>query len=160
MENIRLIHWISGLILVVILGLTGWSYFQKVQVNQAIASVQEQTQTVQGQLDKIEEQKLDAIIAAQEIVDRVDATSIKWSKVITNLIAVTPLDIFYRSYSAAADGRMNLSVITDTYDAAAHLISILDNDSQFSKPFVGSITRGTTETGGEVVNFGITFNVR
>lgn len=158
--NVRLSHWVAGFIFVVVLVLTGWAHFQKIQLNKALVETEVQVNQVESQLDQMREQKLDAVVAAQAVIDEVKASSIQWSKVVIKLLDVTPLDVFYNSYNASVEGKMTVNALTDSYDSAAQLISVLDKESLFSNVFVGSLTKGDADSGSEVVSFGVTFNVQ
>lgn len=158
-SNFTWIHLVSFLILGVVLVMTAWAAYQRYSFTSKIASIEAQVQEVDLQLSELGEQKLDAIVVAQQTVETIEQTQILWSEVVTHLLNITPLDVVYRSYSASSEGNMSVSVLTDSYDSAAQLISILNKDTQFGGAFVSSITKGSSESGSEVVSFGITFNV-
>jgi len=157
--NLRFIHLIAGVLLVGVMLLTGWAYLQKYRIAKAMAVVESDIEQVQDALDEKTEQKLDSVVIAQNTIEAVEESSIVWSSVLTRLLTVTPLDVFYRSYSASLDGQMSVSVLTDTYDSAAQLIALLDEDNTFEDVFVSSLTKGTAEAGFDVVSFGIVFSV-
>ncbi len=158
--NARIIHWIAGAVLTLVLVFTAWAYVQVVRTKGALLDVKVQTQTVQAELDQIKAEKLDAVIAAQGIVDQVKAGDIQWSGVLAKLLEVTPLDVFYRSYTASVDGKLTLSALSDDYDSAAQLLSILNQTPPFTGVFTSSLTRGSAESGSEVVSFGVTLDVQ
>ncbi len=158
--NARLIHWIAGGVLALVLVLTAWAYIQVARTKGALEDVKVQTQTVQAELDQIKAAQLDAVIAAQEIVDQVKAGDIQWSGVLVKLLEVTPLDVFYRSYTASVDGKLSLSALSDDYDSAAQLLSVLNQTPPFTGVFTSSLTRGSAESGSEVVSFGVTLNAQ
>lgn len=153
-------HLIAGMALVGVLVATGWFYYQRHSLNQQIATLQSEITDTQTELNGLREKQLDSIIVAQQTVTQVETSAIVWSEVIAHLQKITPLDVFYRSYSASADGKMTVSVLTDTYESAAELISVFSSDEQFSDPFVSSLAKGSTESGAGVVSFGVTFNVQ
>lgn len=157
--NLRFIHLIAMIALVAVVVLTGWAYFQKYRLNNAVEAVEADIATTQAQLDEMQEQNLDAVVVAQQVVSEVE-NAIIWSDVVTDLIQVTPLDIFYRSYSASKDGRMSVNVLTDSYDSAAQLIAVLSQEELFQDVFASSLTRGSSDSGFDVVSFGLTFNVQ
>ena len=158
--NVRLSHWVAGFIFVVVLVMTGWAQFQKNKFEKALASGEIQLNQVETQLEQLRAEKLDAVIAAQAVNDHVQASSLKWSGVVTKLLSVTPLDVFYNSYNASSEGKMTVNALTDTYESAAQLISVLDKESLFSDVFVGSLTKGSSDSGSDVVSFGVAFNVQ
>ena len=158
--NARLIHWIAGAVLAFVLLWTLWAYVQMVRTKGAIEAVAAQTQAAQAQLDQIRAQQLDAVIAAQQTADQVRAGDIQWSGVLAKLLEVTPLDVFYRSYTASVDGKLTLSALSDDYDSAAQLLSVLNQTEPFSGVFTSSLTRGSAESGSEVVSFGVTLNAQ
>jgi Tfp pilus assembly protein PilN len=158
--NVRLVHWVAGLIFVVVLALTGWAQFQKSQLNADLTDVEAETNQVETLLDQMRADKLDAVIIAQQLADQVESEAVQWSGVVTRLLNITPLDVFYNSYSASVDSQMNVNAITDSYESAAQLISVLDKESTFTDVFVPSLTQGDSDTGSEVVSFGVSFNVK
>lgn len=158
--NARLVHWIAGAVLAFVLIWTLWAYVQVVRTKGAIQKVAAQTQSVQAQLDQVKAQQLDAVIAVQQTVDQVRAGDIQWSGVLAKLLEVTPLDVFYRSYTASVDGKLTLSALSDDYDSAAQLISILNQTQPFTEVFTSSLTRGSAESGSEVVSFGVTLSAQ
>lgn len=158
--NARLIHWIAGAVLGVVVLATVWAYFQVWSVKGNLKDVATQTEAVQAELDQIVAQKLDAVIAAQQVVDQVRAGDIQWSAILAKLLEVTPLDVFYRSYTASVDGNLTLSALSDDYDSAAQLLSVLNQTEPFGGVFTSSLTRGSAESGSEVVSFGVTLNVQ
>lgn len=158
--NLSMTHWLAGLVLVAVLGWTGWLYYQSQSLTDQVGSLQLEISETQSELDQLKEQSLDAVIVAQQTIDEIGASSIVWSEVLTHLQQITPVDIFYRSYSASADGRMTVSVIADSYDSAAALLSIFESDERFSEAFAASLTQGSTESGAGVVSFGLTFNAQ
>lgn len=149
----------SILVLVFVLAWTGFSVYQKHSLNRDIATLMSETADAQAQLDQMKAEALDSLIVAQETVAEVAETGIVWSDVMAHLGEITPLDIFYRSYSASSDGTMTVSVLSDSYDSAAGLLSIFEEDESFGDAFASSLTQGSTDSGSSVVSFGLTFNV-
>ncbi|HCW32784.1 MAG: hypothetical protein UT55_C0068G0012 [Candidatus Peregrinibacteria bacterium GW2011_GWE2_39_6] len=156
----RLTHLISlGILVIIFLG-TGWTYFRNYQLNQAIAKTQNDIQVAQQHLANLQAQNLDVLIVAQQTMAQIDK-EILWSKVISDLIKIMPIDIFYRSYSASANGTLSLSVLAPSYEAAADLIKLINNQPRFSNAFVASLTKGGSSVNStdSLISFGITFNV-
>ncbi len=158
--NLNFIHLIAGVLLVGVVLLTSWAYFQKYNLNKALATTEIDLEEVQDALDEKSEQKLDSVVIAQNTIASVEESEIVWSEALTRLLKITPIDVFYRSYSASMDGQMSVSVLTDTYDSAAQLISVLDDDNTFGEVFVSSLNQGSADTGFDIVSFGITFSVQ
>lgn len=158
--NARLVHWVAGAVLGLVLLWTLLAYVQMVRTKGAIEDVATQMQTAQAQLDQIKAQRLDAVIAAQQTADQVRAGDIRWSGILAKLLEVTPLDVFYRSYTASVDGKLSLSALSDDYDSAAQLLSVLNQTEPFSGVFTSSLARGSAESGSEVVSFGVTLDVQ
>lgn len=157
--NLGFVHLLAGAALVVVLLLTGWAYLQKHNLNNELVTVEANMAQVQAQLDKMTEQKLDSTVVAQNTIKQVKDTEIIWSEVLTRLLDATPVNVFYRSYTASMDGKLAVSVLTDSYDTAAQLISVLDQEDAFENVFVSSLSKGSASTGFDVVSFGVTFSV-
>lgn len=157
--NLKLVHWVAGVLVLVVLVLTSVAALQKVRLSRAIVQTEAAVAEADQRLIAIQEKHLDSIIAAQQQITEVRGSSVRWSQVLVKLLSLTPVDVFYRAYSAAVDGRMNVSVLTDSYASAADLIAILTKEEAFSDVFVSSITQGASESGNDVVSFGLTFNV-
>lgn len=149
---------VSALILAVVLVGTGWVFYKSYRLDASLAAVEKGLKSSQDQLDELKAEHLDSLVVAQETVKEVEA-SIVWSQVVQQLLKTTPVNIFYRSYSASNDGKMSVSVVTDSYTSAANLISVLNQSKVFSNAFVASLARGSSDAGSSVVTFGITFNI-
>ncbi|MDP2624654.1 MAG: hypothetical protein Q8P27_00535 [Candidatus Peregrinibacteria bacterium] len=158
--NLQFSHLVAGLVVLVVVALTGWAYFQRYNLNNQISEVAGEIIQVEAELESLTEKQLDSVIIAQQTVDDLETSAIQWSEAVTNLLSVTPLDIFYRSYTASSNGKMSVSVLTDSYDSAANLISVLEGSDDFSEVFVSSLTQASDESGAGVVSFGVTFNVQ
>lgn len=159
-SSLKLSHIAAGVVVLFVLLLTGWSAYQRYSVQQSIKDVDSQISETNTALDEMRAKQVESIIVAAQTVDQVQARAITWSEVITQLLEITPVDIFYRSYSASNEGEMTVSVLATSYESAAQLISILDGEPTFSNPFVASLTQGFTDSGTGVVSFGVTFNVQ
>lgn len=157
--NLGFVHLLAGAALVVVLALTGWAYLEKHNLNKELVTVEANMAQIQSELAKMTEQKLDSTVVAQNTIKQVKDTEIVWSGVLTRLLDVTPVNVFYRSYTASMDGKLSVSVLTDSYDSASQLISVLDNEDDFEDVFVSSLTKGSASTGFDVVSFGVTFSV-
>jgi Tfp pilus assembly protein PilN len=157
--NVSLGPWVAGVIFVIVLALTGWTHVQKGQLNTALIDIEVETNLAEKQLSQMRDADLDAIVVAQGVINDVEAVSIRWSDVVSQLLEVTPLDVFYTSYSASVDGKMNLNAFTDSYGSAAQLISVLDRNPLFVDVFVPSLTQGSSDSGANMVSFGLAFNV-
>lgn len=157
--RVRLTHWVAGLVLAAVLGWVGWAHVQKASLKKDLIDVERRTTEAEAQLAAMTSSQLDAVIVAKTVSDQVRSGAIQWSDVIVRLLKVTPLDVFYHSYSASVEGKMTVNATTDTYESAAQLISILTQDSSFSEVFVPSLTEGEADTGASRVSFGVTFNV-
>jgi Tfp pilus assembly protein PilN len=152
-------HLVAIAAIGLVLALTAWTFVQKRSVEKDLLTVESNVSDVQSQLDALAEKELDEVAIAQEVISDVEENSVVWSDTILHLLSVTPLDIYYRNYSAAADGAMSVSVLTDSYDSAAHLIAVLEDDDSFVDVFTSSLSLGNSSAGGDVVSFGLTFNV-
>jgi len=159
-SSLRLSHLAAGAVVLFVLLLTGWSAYQRYSVQQSIDEVNSHIGETNTALDEMSSKQVESIIVAAQTVDQVQARAITWSSVITKLLEITPVDIFYRSYSASSEGEMTVSVLATSYESAAELISILEGEPTFSNPFVASLTQGSTDSGTGVVSFGVTFNIQ
>lgn len=157
--NLSLSQFLAVVVLLAVLAWMGWSYLERSNLNQAIATLQIEISDAEAQLEQLKAESLDAVIVAQQTVEQVEASAILWSEMIAHLEQITPVNVFYRSYSASVDGRMALSVLTDSYDSAADLLSIFEEDTSFGNAFAASLTQGSTDSGIGVVSFGLTFAV-
>lgn len=154
----RLGTFFAMMILIVVLLASGWTIFRHYRIKTELASTQSKISTVQQELETLREEQLDALVLAQQTKNQVKK-SIQWSKQINDLIQLMPSNIFFSSYSASVDGRMSVSVLADSYQAAADLIELFNTKEAYADVFVGSVARGSSETGGSVVSFTITFKI-
>lgn len=102
------------------------------------------------QNDQIEE-----LVVAQELKDTIAANTVFWSKVVDRLDDLTPVSVFFSSYSASEDGSLQLSGLADNNESVSDVISVLERSRSFDNVFVPSLTVGTTADGQQVVSFSL-----
>ncbi len=157
--NLGFMHLIAAAALIVVLSLTGFAFIKKHNLTKDLIEVEADIVAVEDQLEEKAEQNLDSTVVAQNTIDQVEESQIIWSRVLVSLLDLTPVDVFYRSYSASLDGELSVSVLTDSYDSAAQLISKLDDENDFEDVFVSSLSKGSADAGFDVVSFGVNFSV-
>jgi len=123
-----------------------------------VSRVESQRLEIVAEINLLKEQQLEEIFVAQDLETLVEIESVEWSKVISKLKDLTPVTVFFSSYSAGREGELTLSALGDSYDAVADVIAALTKSSDFENVFVPSVTLGTTGEGQEVVSFSLTVN--
>lgn len=130
-------------------------YFSKTSLGKDIAEADSSIADLEEQVSELEEQSLDEATVAQEVIALLEASEVLWSEVIGDLLEVTPLDIYYSSYSGNENGYVTVNALGDSYYAVADLIEVLADDSKFEDVFVPSVS--SVSGGDEMVTFSFGF---
>ncbi len=128
---------------------------QRYTLNRSVSTAQEQMEMVQSDMDALRAEQIEELFIAQEVKDAVDEQATLWSKVVRRIQDLTPVTVFFSSYSGSADGAIQLSGLGDSYGSVADVISALRDSDYFTDVFAPSVTLGTTSEGQEVVSFSL-----
>lgn len=128
---------------------------QQIALNGDLSRIEGQRLELEAEIALLKEQQLEELFTAQEVKDVLEEESVEWSKIIRKLQDLTPVTVFFSSYSAGSNGQVSLSGLGDSYSAVADVISAMERSSDFVDVFVPSVTLGTTGDGQEVVSFSI-----
>jgi Tfp pilus assembly protein PilN len=143
-------------ILVFLYGL--FLYFQRFNLNRDFSTIEEQTVSVQMEIDVLKNDQIQELVQAQELKERVEANAVTWSRVIRRVQDLTPITVFFSSYSLSDRGSVQLAGLGENYDSVADFLDALDKSSDLEDAFVQSVTLGTTGEGRDVVSFNVQVN--
>lgn len=132
--------------------------FQQANLKGDLVRIEDQSAELQIKIETLEREQIQTLFVAQEIKDGVEATRITWSKVIRKFQDLTPVTVFFSSFSGGNDSELNLSGLADSADSVADMLSVLELSDDFSNAFVPSVTEGTTSEGQTVVSFNLSVN--
>jgi len=132
--------------------------FQQGNLKRDLTQIEEQSQELQTKIETLEREEIRELFVAQEIKDAVEDEQVPWSKVIRKLQDLTPVTVFFSSFSGGEGGSLTMSGLADTSYSVADLISAIDDSDDFTDGFVPSITEGTTTDGQTVVSFNLSLN--
>ncbi len=124
-----------------------------------------ETKNVEQQVAALQAKKVSYLQNARQVLDRIDAGRIYWSKVIGDALLVVPKDAKsgsnkaeFLTYSGASDGKLVLSAKTytgsqDPYLDIADVVAAFNKSSIFRDTFVPTISKNQNEQGQTVLTF-------
>jgi Tfp pilus assembly protein PilN len=127
-------------------------------LNRGMTRIVEERAVLEEKLAAFEKQQVGELYQAQQVVDMVESEEILWSQVVKKLQDVTPITVFFSSYSASDSGDLVLSGLADSYGAVSDVIAALEKSSDFASVFVPTVTLGSTGDGQQVVSFSLNVN--
>jgi Tfp pilus assembly protein PilN len=129
--------------------------FQQYSLNRNIEKVNEQIVAVNAEITALKSDQIEQLYSAKQVVEAVEADSVYWSQVIKKIQNLTPVTVFFSSYSGSGDGSLQLSGLGDSFGSVADAISSLSESPDFVDVFVPSVTLGSTSEGQQVVSFSL-----
>lgn len=129
--------------------------FQQYGLKRDISQTQEDLIQVEADMASLQNDQIEELVVAQELKDTIAANTVFWSKVVDRLDDLTPVSVFFSSYSASEDGSLQLSGLADNNESVSDVISVLERSRSFDNVFVPSLTVGTTADGQQVVSFSL-----
>jgi len=143
--------------------------FQKTAIEDQKKVISADIVAIQSQIEALQEQKLEAAQIAQDWLAQVSAKEILWSRVITRIEKLIPLDIATEkpkinvlSYSGASGGGVTLSAQTteaqqEPYEYVAELLTAFNTSPDFANAVIPSVTKGETDQGNKFLSFAMNF---
>lgn len=130
-------------------------WFQKLGYDREVKRLDTSISELQSQVDELKSQQVEELVFARNIVESVHGRAIPWSKVLKKLGDLTPVGVFYRTYSGGESGDVELTGLSDSYESTANVIKVMVDSEDFEDVFVPSVALGTTSDGQTVVSFGL-----
>lgn len=134
----------------------GYVLMSKANLVSGIADADTQIANLEEQVASLEAQSLDDVTVAQSVIASVEASEMIWSGVVSDLLAVTPMDIYYVSYSGNEDGSVTVNGFGDSYVSVSGLIDALSGEKNFIDAFVPSTAMSSSEVG-DMASFSLNF---
>ncbi|MBT4384436.1 PilN domain-containing protein [Candidatus Peregrinibacteria bacterium] len=144
--------FVLGILYTLFLLATQWN------LNRDMNNIIEETADLEAKLAVFEEDQIGELFEAQQIVDKVEAEEVLWSQIVKKLQDITPITVFFSSYSTSDTGELSLSGLGDSYGAVSDVIAALEKSSDFTGVFVPTVTLGSTGDGQQVVSFSLNVN--
>lgn len=150
-----ILNFIFFLILLFVLGISGYSTVRKLSLNRAVDSVNSDILERQQKIEDYQADALNEVYFAQEADVYLEENAIIWSDVVSKLHDITPKELFYASYIGDENGKLTLQTITDSVLSASKIIDLLNKSGHFQNVFVPALTKGVTSDERSVVTFNI-----
>lgn len=131
----------------------GFLFFKEISLASEIERIQSSEEEVRTQIAQLKNQQVEEVLAARNLSEKITAASFKWSKIIKRLQELTPTGIFYKAYTGAKDGSLQISALGDFYSSVSSVITTLQASKDFEDVFVPSVSLGTTSEGKKLVTF-------
>jgi len=143
---------------------------QKSAIEEQKKSITSEMESLQTEIDSLQGQRLEAAQLAQQWLDKVQSEEVLWSRVITRIEALIPVDpatekqkIDVLSYSGSSGGKISLNAKTveaqqEPYEYVAELLSVFNSNSDFSNAIIPSVTKGETDQGTKLLSFVMSFS--
>jgi len=151
---------VLGLLAVLVTaGFTTYMYFGKDSLADDAKKYDSQIATITNNLKKYQSEGSESASKAKEALNVVKSDYIKWSSVIESILSTTPKNpetknalVEYTSYSGAAGSKISINARTvaesqNPFADVAALIRSFNESSDFSNPFVPSISTAFAEDG-------------
>lgn len=151
------LHLVSFVVFLCMVVYGGYVFMSKSGLDADIADTDSQIADLEEQISSLEAQSLDEVTIAQKVINSVEGSEIVWSDVVSGLLAVTPLDIYYVSYAGNEDGSVTINGLGDTYISISGLIDAISEENSFADVFVPSTALSASETG-EMATFSLNFS--
>jgi len=158
--------FVLGLILVLVSGaFVGYAKVSGSGLSENVKRYELQIANLENDVVLYEGGDIEAALSAKEAIDFLKEDSVKWSKVIDEILATTPKDsktklplVDYTSYSGSQGNRLSISMRTNPesktpyYDVAL-LIKTFADSNRFKNAFVPAISPGLTKDGDMILTF-------
>lgn len=151
----RLLTTVIIFVFIVAILYTLFLWFQNSSANRELTRLDSEISKIQLDIENLKSQQIQELVVAEEIIATVEARSITWSKVIRKLEDLTPVGVFFRTYSGGETGDIEITAIGDGYGNVADVIRILVDSDDFDEVFVPTVALGTSSDGQQIVSFGI-----
>ena len=149
-------HLVSFVVFIAMIAYGGYVFMSKVNLESGIVDADTQIANLEEQVTSLEAQSLDNVTVAQSVIASVEASEMIWSGVVSDLLALTPMDIYYVSYSGNEDGSVTVNGFGDSYASVSGLIDAISSEKNFVDAFVPSTAMSSSETG-DMASFSLNF---
>jgi hypothetical protein len=134
---------------------TGFLFVQQWSINRDIGKMEDQLGELGLDIAVLQEDKIEELYNAQTLKDRLEANQTEWSTVLRKLQEVTPVGVFFNSYTGSDDGGIQVNGVAGDYEGAAGTIAALNKSKDFDGVFMPSVTAGAASDGSPVVSFNL-----
>jgi Tfp pilus assembly protein PilN len=156
--------FVGVFVFLIVFALTGFNYYQKTKLEDSISRLTVKNEEIKSSISEGEISETLRLFSAKEVLDDLDKNSIRWSKVIKEIVNTVPkdergnmkLDVVAYSGAGSSDLTLNVSTVagaTSPFFDVADFIKAFDNSPKFLDNFVPSISSGITAEGREILTF-------
>ncbi len=152
-QSSRLLPTVIVFILVIGILYTSFLFFKGRSLKSELARIEDEQVETQSAIDDLKNDQIEEFLVAQELQEKIEASSVKWSQLIKRLNDLAPVAVFYRSYSGSDDGTVEISGLAENYASVSDAIKALQDSGNFDGIFVPSVNLGKASDGREIVSF-------
>lgn len=156
----RLLSTLSLFLLIVLGFYAVYLFLVQRSLNGDLQDQADRRSQIEAEMDALRSDQTEELFVAQGQKDLVEAQAVTWSRVLRALDDITPVTVFFNSYSTGSNGALQLSGLSDSYASTADLIRVLENSDEFVQVFVPSLTLGSTAEGQDVLSFSLNLNAQ
>lgn len=156
--KISLLNIVAFLAILGLITVGSYLKYQEVKANKEIQKLDQEITTLTEEIQKLEDEHISTVFIAQNGLNNLKEKEVLWSKFIRKILAITPENILYTSYSGGESRKITLSTLALSLDDTAKIIKILRSQPEFSEIFIPSVSKGETEQTDELVTFNINLN--
>lgn len=165
MNRIPTLAVLGLLAILITAGFTAYMYFGQGSLVDEAKKYDAMVVTAEDDLKKFQSESSEVASKAKEALGVVKSDYIKWSSVIESILSTTPKDpetkvplVEYTSYSGASGSKISINARTvavskNPFADVASLIRSFNESSDFSGPFVPSISTAFSEDGAMLLVF-------
>lgn len=152
-QSSRLLPTIIVFVLVIGILYTSFLFFKGRSLKSELARIGDEKIETQNTIDDLKEDQIEEFLVAQDLTEKIEATSTKWSQVIKRLNDLAPVAVFYRTYAGSDDGTIEISGLAENYASVSDTIKALEDSGLFDEVFAPSVNLGRSSDGREIITF-------
>ena len=133
--------------------------FTTYSLKNSVSDLEGNKAELQRKIEVLNDQQIQELYSAQMLSDKLAENATRWSQVFTSLQNLTPVGVYFSSYSLNEDGSIQVTGYGDSYDSVADLISAMEKAEDFTGPFVPSVTAGKTSDGQAIASFTLSIHL-
>lgn len=122
----------------------------------SLARHQEKIQELEAQIQTIQsEAQVKEYVVAQRFVAQQEKSPQSWSEMMKAFQSMTPVSVFYSSFSLSESGQWTVNGLADHYDAVADVLQSFNKSDLFTAEFIPSLTTGAGADGQAILSFSL-----
>ncbi len=123
-----------------------------------VKHTQKVTTELQGKITELEDEQIAELYTAELLKEKIEASRTTWSQLVAKVQELTPVTVFYSTFSGGELGQIQLNGYGDSYEAVADAIKELNRSNEFTNVFVPAVSLGTAADGQGIASFSVSFD--